>query len=271
MSRVVFITGASSGFGRETAERLATMDFRVYGTSRKGVNDTSGAYSMLKMDVRDADSIEAAVSEVLRKEGRIDVLVNNAGIGSYTALEETPMEDLEEMMDTNFKGPLRMCQAVLPGMRRQGSGLIINISSIAGLLGLPYMGTYSASKFALEGVMEALSMEVKSFGITVCLIEPGDFNTEMVHNHKKAALSPDSVYEKGLHQMARSSDQNMSKAPGPQAVAEKVIQIINTRNPRLRYRVGNFLEKLSIPLKTLLPSRLFEKIFLTIYGLDSPK
>lgn len=151
MSKVVYITGASSGFGKETAKRLSAAGLNVYGTSRKETTDLSNPWSMLKMDVKDSASIRAAVSTVLDKEGRIDVLVNNAGIGAYTPLEEVPIEDLEEVMDTNFKGPLRMCQAILPTMRKQRSGLIINVSSIAGLIGFPYMGTYSASKFALEG------------------------------------------------------------------------------------------------------------------------
>ena len=268
MKKVVFITGASSGFGKETAKQLSAAGFTVYGTSRKESSDSSIPWSMLKMDVRDPASIQAAVSTVLEKEGRIDILVNNAGIGAYTPLEAVPIEDLEDVMDTNFKGPLRMCQAILPTMRAQGSGLIINVSSIAGLIGLPYMGTYSASKFALEGLTEALSMEVKPFGIKVCMVEPGDFNTEIIQNQKVADIPLESPYHKGLHTMRQASDQNMAKAPGPQPVANMIVKIINMDSPRLRYRVGNPLEKASIYLKALLPSRLFESIFLSVYGLD---
>lgn len=268
MSKVVYITGASSGFGKETAKKLSATGLKVYGTSRKECTNSSIPWSMLKMDVRDPASIQAAVSTVLEKEERIDILVNNAGIGAYAPLEEVPIEDLEEVMDTNFKGPLRMCQAILPTMRKQGSGLIINVSSIAGLIGLPYMGTYSASKFALEGLTEALSMEVKPFGIKVCMVEPGDFNTEIIENQKVADLSPDSPYHNGLQTMRQASDQNMANAPGPQLVANMIAKIINTGKPRLRYRVGNTLEKASIPLNALLPSRMFERIFLKVYGLD---
>ena len=267
MSKVVYITGASSGFGKETAKKLSAAGLKVYGTSRKEITDSSIPWSMLKMDVRDPASIQAAVSTVLEKEGRIDILVNNAGIGALTSLEEVTIEDLEEVMDTNFKGPLRMCQAILPTMRKQGSGLIINVSSIAGLIGLPFMGTYSASKFALEGLTEALSMEVKPFGINVCMVEPGDFNTEIIENQMVADLSPDSPYYIGLQTMRQASDQNMANAPGPQFVANMIYKIINTGKPRLRYRVGNTLEKASIPLKALLPSKMFERIFLNVYGL----
>jgi len=130
------------------------------------------------------------------------------------------------------------------------------------------MGGYSASKFALEGLTEALSMEVKPFGIKVCMVEPGDLNTEIIENQIVADLSPDSPYYKGLQTMRQASDQNMANAPGPNLVANMILKIVNTASPRLRYRVGNTLEKASISLKALLPSRLFERIFLSVYGLD---
>ena len=268
MSKVVFITGASSGFGKETAKKLSHLGFTVYGTSRKAPTNTPLPWTMLQMDVCDPASIAQAVSTVLAQEGRIDVLVNNAGISTTTALEGVPMDDLEEVLDTNVKGPLRMCQAVLPTMRKQKGGLIINVSSIAGLLGLPFMGTYSASKFALEGMMEALSMEVKPFGITVCLVEPGDFNTEILQHQKASPVHDQSPYFKAMMQMKATSDRNMAAAPGPKPVADRIVKIIRTKNPRLRYRVGNPLEKASIFIKALLPSRLFEALFIRIYGLN---
>ncbi len=267
MEKVVFISGVSSGFGKTTAELLASRGFKVYGTSRKGASDEGTPYSVLKMDVRDPVSVQTAISQVLVREKRIDVLINNAGISAISPLEHTPLDEVIDMMDTNVYGALRVCQAVLPDMREQGSGLIINISSIGGLIGLPFRGIYATSKFALEGMTESLSMEVRPRGITVCLVEPGDYNTNIGQNRRIVPLPVGSVYQAITDRLIKTVEDQMSIAPDPAPVAEMIYRIIKHPNPRLRYKVGSFLEKLSVFLKIILPGRLFEKTIMGFYKL----
>ena len=176
-TQVILITGASSGFGKVTAQTLAGKGYVVYGTSRRIANGNIGQIRMLIADVTDENSVRSAVNRIMDEQGHIDVLINNAGMGIGGALEMATDEEISSQMDTNFMGMVRMCRAVLPIMRKQRQGKIINISSIAGRIAVPYQGFYSASKFAIEGYSEALSMEVYPFGIKVCVVEPGDFNT----------------------------------------------------------------------------------------------
>jgi len=267
MDKVVFITGVSSGFGKAAAELLFSKGFKVYGTSRKGATDGKTPYTMLNMDATDPISVNTAISKVMEKENRIDVLVNNAGISAISPLEQSPLEQVTDIMNTNVNGVLRVCQAVLPGMCSRNSGLIINISSIGGLVGLPFRGVYSASKFALEGLTESLSMEVKPFGIYVCLVEPGDFNTHIDQNRKIVQLPKGSIYQPANDRLIKIVKEQMSRAPEPSPVAETIYRIIRHPNPKLRYQVGSFLEKLSIILKILLPGRVFEKIIMGFYKL----
>ncbi len=174
-TQVILITGASSGFGKVTAQALAGKGYVVYGTSRRIANGNIGQIRMLIADVTDENSVRSAVNRIMDEQGHIDVLINNAGMGIGGALEMATDEEISSQMDTNFMGMVRMCRAVLPIMRKQRQGKIINISSIAGRIAVPYQGFYSASKFAIEGYSEALSMEVYPFGIKVCVVEPGDF------------------------------------------------------------------------------------------------
>ena len=176
--RVVLITGASKGLGRAAAELLSLRGCRVFGTSRHPQPDPSHGYEMLPLDVRSDESVQACVGEVLRRAGRIDVLVNNAGYGLVGLIEETGVEQVREQFETNFFGVVRMTQTVLPVMRGQLAGRIINISSMAGIMGVPGEGYYCATKFALEGFTETLYYEVEPFGIHACLVEPGFFATD---------------------------------------------------------------------------------------------
>ncbi len=265
--KVIFITGVSSGFGKATAELLASRGFKVYGTSRRTADDAQYPYTVLNMDVRNSQSINTAIFRLLEKEGRIDVLVNNAGISALSPLEESPLEVINEIMDTNVNGVLRVCQAVLPEMRRQKSGLIINISSIGGLMGLPFRGIYAASKFALEGLTESLSMEVKSYGIHVCLVEPGDFNTNINRNRKVIPLPPGSDYQATVERLIKTVEEQMQRAPAPAPVAATIDRIIGQNRPKLRYKVGSFAEKLALFLKILLPERMFENMMMGFYKL----
>ena len=175
MQQTIIITGASSGFGLATAELLAAKGHRVYGLCRRPMEH--GKIHYMQCDVRNREQVAEVVGRIAQEAGRIDVLVNNAGMGIGGALELATPEEIDLQMGTNFMGCVNLCQAVLPYMRKQRSGKIVNLSSIGGVMGLPWQGFYSASKFAIEGFSEALAAEVRSFGIRVAMVEPGDFAT----------------------------------------------------------------------------------------------
>jgi NAD(P)-dependent dehydrogenase (short-subunit alcohol dehydrogenase family) len=261
MKKVILITGISSGFGRQTARLLAQNGHKVYGTIRKkAVSDTPVQY--LKMDLTDIDSIKSAVATVLKNEGRIDVLINNAGMHSGGAIETTPLETIKLQMDTNFIGMVNVTREVLPAMRKQGGGTIINFSSIGGLMGLPYQAFYSASKFAIEGFSEALRMEIKHFKINVVLINPGDFRTSNSSNRRNF-LAPtdehDPYHEQFLKTLAIiESDEGNGWAP--EVLAKKIVKIAESKNPRQRYIIGSFEQKLAVLLKYILPRKWFRMI-----------
>ena len=183
---IVFITGISSGFGFETAKLLSQEGHTVYGTVRRSVEPLPKV-NYIQLDVRDRDAVKKAVDKIVEKEGRIDVLVNNAGMGIGGPLEFATEEEIRLQMDTNFMGLVHCVDAVLPHMRKQGSGKIIALSSIGGLMGLPFQGFYSASKFAIEGYCEALRLETQSFGIKVVVLRPGDFSTGFTGSRKKVS------------------------------------------------------------------------------------
>ena len=207
MSKVIFITGASSGIGKAIGEFLHHKNFKVYGTSRNPERIENSLFPLVKLDVRNVDSIQLAVTEILSKEERIDVVINNAGVGITGPLEEIPTEEIKNNFETNFFGPIEVMKAVLPQMRKQKKGLIINITSIAGYMGLPYRSVYSASKGALELISEALSMEVKEFGVNITNVAPGDFATNIASGRYHAPLIKGSDYEKSYGttlQMRRS-------------------------------------------------------------------
>ena len=195
MSKVVLITGGSSGIGKSIGEFLHTKGFVVYGTSRNPEKIQNSVFPLIALDVRDTQSIYRAVGEILAKSGRIDVVINNAGVGITGPIEEIPTEEIKNNFETNLFGPIEVMKAVLPQMRTQKSGLIINITSIAGYMGLPYRGIYSASKGALELITEALRMETKQFGIYITNIAPGDFATNIASGRYHAPVVKGSAYE----------------------------------------------------------------------------
>jgi NAD(P)-dependent dehydrogenase (short-subunit alcohol dehydrogenase family) len=260
-TRVVLITGASSGIGASCAALLAARGCRVYGTSRRGI--AIHGVSLLHMDVTDDDSVLRAVATVLEREGRIDVVVNNAGIAIAGAVEDAAPSDAKEQFEVNFFGVLRVCRAVLPIMRRQGAGYIINIGSIGGLIAIPYQGLYSASKFALEGLSESLRLEVRDLGIRVVLIEPGDHRTGLTRNRRSIESS---TYrdrcERAIGRMA--SDEQAG--PDPECVARLVYRVMETREPRLRYTVGTGVQRAAVWLKRVLPYAVMEKAMRIYYG-----
>ncbi|HEY8274564.1 MAG TPA: oxidoreductase [Pseudolabrys sp.] len=237
-NKIALVTGASSGIGEAIATRLATAGYKVYGTSRQGVQADKPSFEMLALDVAREESVEAAVSEVMRREGRIDLLVNNAGFGLAPAgAEESSVEQAQSVFDTNFYGIIRMTRAVLPHMRLQGSGRIINIGSVLGFLPMPYGALYAATKHAVEGYSESLDHELRTLGIRVSVIEPAYTKTRFDANFQQPDVELDAYREiraalgNLLPQMVASGDE-------PSVVAEIVLKAAKAARPKLRYTAG---------------------------------
>ena len=272
---VVLITGASSGIGKAIAEALMKNGLKVYGTSRKpggnagqsdpNASQNGGFLKMVQLDVCSEESVKKAVDEVIAQEGRIDILINNAGFGLAGAVEDTSPEEAYKQLNTNFLGALRMYRAVLPVMRKQKKGLIINISSVMGFISIPYQSMYSASKYALESMSEVLRMEVKPFGIKVVLIEPGDIHTGLTENREfVAACKNNSVYKEQCDKAIDSMAKSEMNGPPPTIVVKDIFRILKKRNPPIRVVVG-FSYKLVAFLKRILPSRWVEFIVTKLY------
>jgi len=272
---VVLVTGASSGIGKAIAERLAKLGLKVYGTSRNTENGvlafdgglsadgSKGFVKLVRLDVGDKTSVEEAVQYVLSIEGRIDVLVNNAGFGASGPIEETSAEEAYSQFDTNFFGMHRMCRKVLPVMRKQGKGLIINIGSVAGLFAIPYQSMYSASKYAMEAYTEALRMEVKDFGIRAVIIEPGDTKTGFTDNRYFSQESKESAYKRSKASIEKMMKDEINGG-SPEEIARVVEKLLYKKNPPVRVTVG-LIYKIFAFLKRILPSRLVEYILEKMY------
>lgn len=265
---IVLITGASSGIGKSIGIYLTQKGCKVYGTSRNAENHKEfKSFSLLSLDVSRPETIQAAVDHIIKKSGRIDVLINNAGIGITGPLEETPLSEIDHCFNTNFKGPISVIQSVLPSMRNSKEGLIINITSIAGAMGLPFRGIYSASKAALSLVTESYNLELKKFGIKCCNLAPGDFATNIAagrfHVKSDIASPYHPLYEENLHQM----NADVLSGSDPIEVARAVFKIMNAKNPKIHYVVGSPLQRLSLLLKKVLPSKMFERILAKHYHL----
>ncbi|TPD71344.1 SDR family oxidoreductase [Flavobacterium microcysteis] len=267
MSKTILITGGSSGIGKSIGEYLTQKGYTVFGTSRNPERVTDSKFPLVALDVRDVESIKNAVSEVIQKAGRLDVVINNAGVGITGPLEEIPTSEIKNNFETNFFGPIEVMKAVLPQMRSQKSGLIINITSIAGYMGLPYRSVYSASKGALELITEALRMEVKNFGIKITNIAPGDFATNIASGRFHAPLIKGSAYEKPYGDTLKMMDEHVDSGSNPDMMAIAVAKIIATPNPKIHYKVGAFMQKFSIVLKRILPDKVYEKMLMNHYKL----
>ncbi len=268
--KVVLITGASSGIGKACAEYLAQQGYRVFGTSRRASFPPPaaqpGSPRMIQMDVDQDDSVEQGVNFILQETGRLDVVVNNAGFGIAGSVEDTSIKEAKEQFETSFFGVLRVCKAVLPTMRERRSGYIVNVSSIGGIIGLPFQGLYSAAKFAVEGLTEALHKEMRPFGVHVVLIEPGDFSTEFTDNRCMVLASQENqAYAERCDQIIKNQAENERAGASPEKIARRLERIINHPSPRPRYRVGSVLEIMAVMLKRALPGRLFEALFAIVY------
>ncbi len=266
MTKVVLITGASKGIGRAVGTYLHEKGYRVFGTSRNPGRYQS-VFPLVKMDLTDAGSIRAAIEKVVAEAGRIDVLVNNAGRGMIGPVEETPDEDIRHIFDTNLFGLIRVTRTVLPVMRKNHSGLIINISSIAGFAGLPYRGLYSATKAATMTVSETLRFELHGSGIKVVDIAPGDFKTGIAEGRIYVPNRKDSPYYRHYDKVLREIDQAVDSGLEPVVMGRLVEKIIRMRNPKMQYKIGPFVQKILPLAKVLLPQRIFENIMLNLYKL----
>jgi NAD(P)-dependent dehydrogenase (short-subunit alcohol dehydrogenase family) len=269
-SRVILITGGSSGLGAECVNYLASRGHRVYGTSRRAEFPSNEGSShdplIIPMDVCETASVEAAVAFILQREGRLDVLVNNAGIGHAGSIEDTSIEEGKAQLETNFFGVHRVCRSVLPVMRKQGAGMIVNISSIGGLITIPFQGFYCASKYALVALTESLRMEVKPFGIQVTLIEPGDFKTGLTANRVFAAASQNaSAYADRQDAAIGALERDEQSGADPGDLAVLLAEIMDKKRVRPHYLAGMFFQKLAVWVKRVLPASVFEKLIMSYY------
>ena len=265
--RVVLITGASSGVGQSTARLLSQRRYKVFGTSRNpAAAEPIPSVEMLPLDVQADDSVRACVDAVLARSGRIDVLINNAGYELAGALEELSSEEARAQFETNFFGVVRMINAVLPFMRQHKRGQIVNISSLSGLTPIPFMGMYSATKFALEGYTEVLRHEVKPFHIHVSSIEPGFLRTPMM-SHRQVGTNRIADYEPWRERAFHAIRASEEKGPGPEVVAETVLEIVSSNSPRLRYLVGQQAKTIT-KLRRFLPAGLYEQGVRRNFSLD---
>jgi len=264
MKQVIVITGASSGFGKAAAEMLSAKGHIVYGLCRRELQHDTIRYR--QCDVRDREQIKAVVEGIVKESGRIDVLVNNAGMGIGGALELATAEEIDLQMGTNFMGCVNMCQAVLPHMRRVRKGKIINLSSIGGVMGLPYQGFYSASKFAIEGFSEALSAEVRGFGIKVCMIEPGDFATGFTGSRRNSQATLDDpdygpIFRRTLGLIEKEENGGLK----PEVLARRIVKLVEKKNPPLRNVVANLEQWLSVVIKRVLSGNQMVAILRSYY------
>jgi NAD(P)-dependent dehydrogenase (short-subunit alcohol dehydrogenase family) len=254
---IALVTGASSGIGEATAQRLSMAGYKVYGTSRRGGAPGERSFTMLGLDVTSDASVESAVDEIVRREGRIDLLVNNAGFGVAPAgAEESSIEQAKAIFETNFFGLVRMTRAVVPHMRRQGRGRILNIGSVLGFLPMPYGALYAATKHAVEGYSESLDHELRTRGIRVSVIEPAYTRTRFDANF----LAPDARLDEYREVRARLDEvlkKVMAHADEPTVVAEVVLHAASAARPKLRYTAGRLANRLRL-LRRFAPARLVD-------------
>ncbi len=268
MKKVALVTGASSGIGRETARLLAEQGFIVYGAARRTdkMQDLKQAgIKLLAMDVTDDAALVSGVNTIIQAEGRIDILVNNAGYGSYGSLEDTPMSEARYQFDVNIFGMARLTQLVLPHMRQQRSGRIINISSIGGKLGEPHGAWYHATKYAVEGLSDSLRMELKEFGIDVVIIEPGAIITEWagIARDHMLKISGNTAYKDLTLKHAAMFERADKSGSKPVVAAKTIVRAINASRPKTRYATGGGA-KVILFVRRILSDRMFDRLMLRL-------
>jgi NAD(P)-dependent dehydrogenase (short-subunit alcohol dehydrogenase family) len=259
--KVVLITGASSGIGQACARHLARHGYQIFGTSRRPQPEAEEPFEMIPMDVTDEDSVRQGVATVLARAGRLDAVVNNAGFGFGGAVEDTSIDEAQQIFETNFFGVLRVCRAVLPHLRERRAGTIVNVSSLGGLVAQPFVGMYCATKFAMEGASEALRMEVRPFGIHVVLIEPGDTRTAFTANRRRTQASQAaSPYADNMQRAMVVIERDEQSGISPEAVARLLERILRSRSPRLRYPVASAFQRFIVGARNLTPAGLYERL-----------
>ncbi len=271
MGKVILITGASAGFGHLAVVELLKQGHTVYAGARRldKMNDLSdlGAKTF-KMDVTLDDDVNFVIDEIIKAQGRIDVLVNNAGYGGYGMVEAVSLEEAQRQFDVNVFGLARVTKAVLPHMRKQKSGTIINMSSVVGRAGAPMIGWYGASKHAVEALSDALRAEVKGFGIKVALIEPGAMKTEFLDVALKQITTvehPDE-YKQNVANFVEAFKSNYVKAPGAEPVVKAILKATNSENPKARYTVGTDC-KAAITMSNILPDKAMDNVVRSMFNL----
>lgn len=267
MSKVVLVTGASSGIGAAIAQYLVIKGYTVYGTGRSPKESVVKGVKMIPLDVTKAATITTAVTTLLENEKRLDYLINNAGMGITGPLEETPDTETRRVFETNFFGALEVIKAVLPVMRAQHGGMVINITSIAGYMGLPYRGIYSATKGALGIITEAYRMELKEFNVQMTTVAPGDFATNIAAGRYHAPVLQESPYRDNYERTLKIMDEHVDSGMDTSVMAKKVYAIMQKEKPNVHYRVGFFMQRFSIALKRILPDTWYEKLLLNHYKL----
>jgi short-subunit dehydrogenase len=267
MEKIAIVTGASSGIGKATAEALARAGFTVFGTSRRAVESAPDQVTMLKCDVTDDRSVQTLVAEVISRAGRIDLLVNNAGIGLFGGAEESSIDQVRTLFDVNLFGVMRVTNAVMPSMREHGRGHIINISSVLGLIPAPYSAHYGATKHALEGYSESLDHESRAFGVRVSLIEPAFTRSAF----DQSALKPDAplgAYDQIRVRLDALVQHAMTAGDPPEVVAESVVLAATTSIPKRRYPSGRAANMVT-RLRRFAPALMFDKILRKQFGLPA--
>jgi NAD(P)-dependent dehydrogenase (short-subunit alcohol dehydrogenase family) len=270
-SRVALITGGSSGIGKAISQFLLKKGCVVYATGRSFNNgDLLDGVKMLYLDLSKPESIKAAVDYVIEKEGTIDVLVNNAGMGMAGAVEDATTEEIAQLFQANVFGLLECCRAVIPHMRAKKKGWIINMSSLAGEFGLPFRGVYSASKSAVDRFSETLRMELKPWNIGVSIIQPGDFKTNINNNRlvAKKGFTEESPYFKVFPKMYKNMSDDVAHAKNPELVAKVVWKIMSEDMPKMRYPCATPFQRASLSLNRVLPTHLFQKLLLKVYPVE---
>ena len=258
MNKIVLVTGASSGIGLSVAAYLAQKNYTVYGGSRSA--PPHKLFHALKLDVTSEESVQNAVKSIIAKEGRIDVLINNAGVGSAGAIEKSPIIDIKKSFEVNTFGVVRLCQAVIPHMRKHHYGVIINISTLGSAIGLPFRAFYSASKGAMSLITESLRLEVEGFGIQACTIHPGEVRTNIGQHRIISSDVNDETYGKVLKKAFDALDASVEHGKDPAFFGPYIEKIINSKKIKRSYHVGSFEEILGVKLKRILPYYLYERI-----------
>ncbi|HET9897836.1 MAG TPA: SDR family oxidoreductase [Streptosporangiaceae bacterium] len=267
VGRVALVTGASAGIGLACADRLAAAGWTVAGASRRGTG--TGGWTPMVMNVADPAAVQSGVAGIVADHGRIDALVAAAGWGVAGAVERTTVDEAKAQFETNFWGCVRVTQAVLPTMREQGGGRIVLLSSIGGVIGIPFQAFYSASKFALEGFAESLAYEVAPFGVHVTLVQPGNFRTDFTPSRRLAAAgSGDDVYSAAVAKAVGIMERDEANGADPVLVAAAVERVLNARRPPRRVSVGKAVERAGLVARRFMPFRVFESAAKGSLGVD---